>query len=149
MLLFDIIILGSRFMTDTNHIDETKIINLNPQSLAFVGDAVFSLYIRQRIVLSDEFKPNEEHKLSTQFVKASGQSHIISEIENILTETELKIYKRARNYKTNNVAKNAKVVDYKRATGFEAVLGYLYLTKNTQRLEYIMNLGYNAIQQTK
>ena len=128
--------------------EESNIINLNPQSLAFVGDAVFSLYIRERIVMSEELKPNQEHKITTQFVKASGQSQIISEIENILTETELKLYKRARNYKTNNVAKNAKVVDYKRATGFEALLGYLYLTKNTDRLEYIMQLGYNSIQES-
>ena len=126
--------------------EENKIINLNPQSLAFVGDAVFSLYIRERIVMSDEHKPNEEHKLTTQFVKASGQSHIISDIENEMTEVESKLYKRARNYKTNNIAKNAKVIDYKRATGFEAVLGYLYLTKNLDRLEYLMSMGYNSIK---
>ena len=128
-----------------SNIDKSIAYNLNPQSLAFVGDAVFSLYIRQRIVVSNDLKPNAEHKLTTDFVKASGQSEIIKAIENILTEEELRLYKRARNYKTNNIAKNAKVVDYKRATGFEALLGYLYLIGNMDRLTEIMQIGYEAI----
>lgn len=136
-------------MFEINTLNKTETYNLNPQSLAFVGDAVFSLYIRQKIVISNLYKPNQEHKLSTDFVKASGQSQIIKEIESVLTEEETRLYKRARNYKTNNIAKNAKVVDYKRATGFEALLGYLYLTNETERLEYLMNLGYNAIEKSK
>ncbi len=131
-------------MFDITPLDSTTAINLNPQSLAFVGDAVFSLYIRHKIVI-EVFKPNEEHKLSTLFVKAGGQSEIIKNIENVLTDEEMRLYKRARNYKTNNVAKNAKVIDYKRATGFEALLGYLYLTGNTDRLNYILGLSYDTI----
>ncbi len=119
--------------------------NLNPQSLAFVGDAVFSLYIRQRIVLNGDLKANAEHMLSTKYVKAAGQSEIIRCIEGILTDDEMRIYKRARNYKTNNIAKNAKVADYKRATGLEALLGYLYLSGSLDRLTQLMQIGYNAI----
>ena len=119
--------------------------NLNPQSLAFVGDAVFSLYIRQMVVLNSELKPNAEHLLSTKYVKAGGQSEIISVIEDMLTEEEMRVYKRARNYKTNNIAKNAKVSDYKRATGLEALLGYLYLSGNHVRLTELMQTGYQAI----
>ena len=128
-----------------NNLTDIEIRNLNPQSLAFVGDAVFSLYIRHKIVLADKEKPNDQHKHTTHFVKASGQSDIIKNIENILTEEELKIYKRARNYKTNNIAKNSSVTDYKRATGFEALLGYLYLTNNKERLNEILNLSYEII----
>ena len=121
--------------------------NLNPQSLAFVGDAVFSLYIRERVVLADKEKPTNQHRHTTFFVKASGQSDIIKSIENILTEDEVHIYKRARNYKTNNVAKNSSVTDYKRATGFEALIGYLYLTNNSSRLNEILNMSYNIIME--
>ncbi len=135
-------------MLDIDNLKESVAINLNPQSLAFVGDSVFSLYIRTKIVCADNLKPTDEHKLSTLYVKASGQSEIIKHIESILSEEELRIYKRARNYKTNNIAKNAKVVDYKRATGFEALLGYLYLTGNTNRLNELMQLGYNAITES-
>lgn len=132
-------------MFDNKKLSEIEAYNLNPQSLAFVGDAVFSLYIRQKIVITESLKANEEHKLTTNFVKASGQSQIVKEIENVLTENEMRLYKRARNYKTNNIAKNAKVIDYKRATGFEALLGYLYLTDNISRLTELMSLGYNTI----
>ena len=132
-------------MFDNKKLTEIEAYNLNTQSLAFVGDAVFSLYIRQKIVITESLKANEEHRLTTNFVKASGQSQIIKEIENILTESEMRLYKRARNYKTNNIAKNAKVIDYKRATGFEALLGYLYLIDNTTRLTELMDLGYNVI----
>ena len=132
-------------MFDNKKLSEIEAYNLNPQSLAFVGDAVFSLYIRQKIVITESLKANEEHRLTTNFVKASGQSQIVKDIENVLTENEMRLYKRARNYKTNNIAKNAKVIDYKRATGFEALLGYLYLTDNIPRLTELMTLGYNTI----
>jgi len=135
-------------MFNIDNLQPSEAVNLNPQSLAFVGDAVFSLYIRTKIVCSDSLKPTEEHKLTTTFVKASGQSEIIGHIENELTEEELRIYKRARNYKTNNIAKNAKVVDYKRATGFEALLGYLYLIGNDDRLEHLMQVGFEAISKS-
>ena len=132
-------------MFEIDNLDKSIAINLNPQSLAFVGDAVFSLYIRQRIVLADEVNVNLQHKLTTNYVKASGQSEIIAKISELLTEEELKIFKRARNYKTNNIAKNAKVVDYKRATGLEALIGYLYLTGNNNRLTELLNIGYDII----
>lgn len=132
-------------MFENKKLSDIQVYNLNPQSLAFVGDAVFSLYIRQKIVITESLKANEEHRLTTNFVKASGQSQIIKEIENVLTDSEMRLYKRARNYKTNNIAKNAKVIDYKRATGFEALLGYLYLTENNDRLTELMALGYNVI----
>ena len=134
-------------MFDISPLDKTTAYNLNPQSLAFVGDAVFSLFIRQKIVVSSDLRPTQEHRLTTDFVKAGGQSKIINTIEAILTDEEKHLYKRARNYKTNNVAKNAKVIDYKKATGFEALIGYLYLIGNYARMNELMELGYNAIDQ--
>ena len=136
-------------MFDISPLDKTTAYNLNPQSLAFVGDAVFSLFIRQKIVVSSDLKPTQEHKLTTDFVKAGGQSKIINAIEAILTDEEAHLYKRARNYKTNNIAKNAKVIDYKRATGFEAVMGYLYLTEQSERMMELIKKGLNNIKEDK
>jgi len=118
--------------------NEEKARIANPQMLAFVGDAVFSLYIRNKIVLENSEKVRELHSLTSHLVKASEQSYFLDKILNMLDETETAIYKRARNYKTANIAKNAKVIDYKKATGFEAVLGYLYLTGKFERLNELL-----------
>ena len=105
----------------------------NSQMLAFIGDAIYSLYARNQVVLNYSKKINELHALTTKIVKASGQSEFVEKLIPLLTQEELEVYKRARNYKTANIAKNAKVNDYKKATGLEAVLGYLYLYGNIER----------------
>lgn len=112
----------------------------NSQKLAFIGDAVYSLYVRNKIVLNNNCKTNELHKLTSEIVKAGGQSEFVENILNVLNEQELEVYKRARNYKTANVAKNAKVTDYKRATGLEALIGYLYLYGNLERINQIFEM---------
>mgnify|MGYP004729153471 CR=1 FL=1 len=121
-------------------IDEKTARKSNPQMLAFIGDAVFSLYVRTEICLKNNVKANELHKLSTDYVKASGQSDFMERLLPNLNEFEMEVYKRARNYKTANIAKNAKVNDYKRATGLEALLGYLYLCGKNERLNEILRM---------
>ena len=111
----------------------------NPQVLAFVGDGVYTLFVRNKVVLSHHAKSGELHKLTTDYVKASKQSVAIENLLPLLTEDELAVFKRGRNYKTASVAKNASVQEYKRATGLEAVLGYLYLAGDKERLNYILN----------
>ncbi len=120
------------------YINETDAKNSNPQLLAFIGDAVFSLYIRHKVVLENKEKIKELHSHTTHFVKASEQSYFSDKLHNIYNEEELAIFKRARNYKTANIAKNAKLSDYKKATGFEAVLGYLYLSGKIERLNELL-----------
>lgn len=112
----------------------------NPQVLAFVGDGVYTMFIRNKIVLEHKAKSGELHKLTTDYVKASKQSVAIEKLLPVLSEDEVSVYKRARNYKTASVAKNASVQEYKRATGFEAILGYLYLAGDDERLNYILRL---------
>lgn len=124
------------------NIDISKAKKLNPQILAFVGDGVYTLYIRSMLSIHHDLKGGQMHNLTTNFVKAHGQSDVVEKLLPKLDEEELAIFKRARNYKTQNVAKHASVIDYKRATGFEAVLGYLFLTGNTQRLNEILAFCY-------
>lgn len=124
------------------NLEESKAKKLNPQILAFVGDGVYTLYIRSMLSVSHDLKGGQMHSLTTNYVKAHGQSDVMEKLMPLLNETELAIFKRARNYKTANTAKHASVIDYRRATGFEAVLGYLFLTGNTNRLNEILSLCY-------
>lgn len=112
-------------------------------SLAFVGDAVWSMFIREKLVRDHTFKVNELHKITTKFVKAKSQSYIISHLQ--LTEQECEIVKRGKNVKTNNKAKNATEKEYKEATSFECLIGYLKLTENYERLNLILNNSYDII----
>ena len=102
--------------------------NLSPVTLAFVGDAVYSLYVREELVLSADFKAGELNKLSAQKVSAHGQSELTERLMPLFSEEEAEIFRRGRNAKKTARAKHASVAEYNRSTGFEAVLGYLYLT---------------------
>ena len=125
-------------MFNLDNLDEIDARNLNPQVLAFVGDGVYSLYIRHKLINSSGLKGKDLHNEATNYVKASGQSNFINKLLPSLTERELSVFKRARNHKTLSQAKNAKIVDYRRATGLEAVLGYLYLIGDLDRLNEIL-----------
>ena len=125
-------------MFDFKNISENELKSLSPQVLAFVGDAVYSLYIRHKIVLTENLKGKDLHTRVISFVKASGQSNFTQNLLPNLTEDELHVYKRARNHKTQKKKKNANIVDYKRATGLEALIGYLYLSGKTERLNEIL-----------
>ena len=115
--------------------------NLNPQVLAFVGDGVYSLYIRHREILKNEYKGKDLHNHVTNYVKASGQSNFIEKLLPSLNETELSVFKRARNHKTLSQSKNSNIIDYRRATGLEALLGYLYLIGEEKRLNEILSMS--------
>lgn len=121
--------------------EEAKARNLNSVVLAFVGDAVYSLYVREKLTFSSDSKAGELNKLATKEVNASSQSEFVQSMIDLLTEDELAVFKRARNAKKTTKAKHASVADYNNATGFEAVLGYLYLIGNDKRLNYILNRG--------
>lgn len=99
-------------------------------SLAFLGDAVWGVLVRQFFVDHSTYKNNQLHKLSTRFVKATYQSFFLDKIDNVLNEEEKAVARRARNAHVATVAKNAGLADYKRATALEAVIGYLYLKKD-------------------
>jgi ribonuclease-3 family protein len=122
-------------------IEKQKVNNMNPIVLAFVGDAVYSLFVREKLACNTDCKSGELNKLATAKVNASAQANFVKEYSNLFTEEEIIIFKRARNAKKTTKAKNASVAEYNVATGFEAVLGYLYLIGNFERLNFILNKG--------
>ncbi len=121
--------------------DKNRAKNINPIVLAFIGDAVYSLYVREKLVFYSDHKTGDLNKLATEEVKATSQAKFITEILPILSEEEENIYKRARNAKKSTKAKNASVAEYNMATGFEAILGYLYLVGDFDRINFIINKG--------
>ncbi len=115
----------------------------SPLALAYIGDGVYELYVRSRVIEENPDMPAHKlHKESVKFVKAHSQSNSIHSIIDMLNEDELAVFKRGRNAKSPTVPKNANLVDYRHATGFEALLGYLYLSQNSERLNQIMKIAY-------
>ena len=113
---------------------------LNPLQLAIIGDGAYEVFIRNSILaMDDQLSANKIHKKAILYVKAQSQAKIIHELEDELLEDESYIYKRGRNTKSATVPKNADVRDYRMATGFEALVGYLYLIGNKERLEFVLN----------
>ena len=125
--------------------DEARM--LNPLQLALIGDAVFEAFIRSYILTQNTaLSANKIHVKAIGYVKAKSQSYIMHEIEQYLTEEEETIYKRGRNTKSATVPKNADVRDYRMATGFEALIGYLYLIGDKEKLEFILNKSTELIK---
>ena len=112
---------------------------INIITLAYIGDAIYEVYIRKKLVELGIIKVNELQKHTVKYVSAKGQKEILSKLidNNILTDEELNIVKIGRNNKRTNHPKNTDIITYKLSTGFEALIGYLYLNNNYNRLEEI------------
>lgn len=125
---------------DGNHISVNESKNHNILTFAFVGDAVFSLFVRSYLASYSTAKSGVLHTLTTKFVKASFQAELIELLIDGLSETEHQVVLTARNTKTNNIAKHSNLEEYKKSTSFEALVGYLYLTNQIVRLNEILNI---------
>lgn len=123
------------------NLQETNPKLLSPLTLAFIGDAVYELCVRQRIVREGNMPVNLMHQKSVSLVNATAQSKALERIENQLTEEEREIYKRGRNATSNSSPKHADIADYRRATGVEALFGYLYLKGQNDRIDEIFALA--------
>ena len=121
----------------------------SPLALAFVGDAVYEQFIRTKILLMANTSANKLHHRAVHFVKASAQSSAMKALMPLLTEEEEEIFKRGRNAHSASVPKNADVTEYRAATGFEALIGYLYLTARQERLQEVMLKAFEAIVENK
>lgn len=120
---------------------EVDIRTYSPLTLAFIGDCVYDLIIRTILVENANKSVNALHKEKSSLVKAQKQAEMAEKMIEFLTEEEMDIYKRGRNAKTISHAKNAGINDYHKATGFEALIGYLYLLKRTDRILEIVKLS--------
>lgn len=114
---------------------------LNGLALAYVGDAVYEVYIRDFLVESGQTRPNTLHKMATHYVSAKAQAMLMEKMlaEAVLTEEEELFYRRGRNAKSHTSAKNADITTYRIATGFESLMGYLHLTEQKERLDELVN----------
>lgn len=113
----------------------------SPLALAYIGDAVYDLLIRTEIVAKGNCQVNKYHRQVSEIVKAQAQSQLIQSLLENLTEEERDVYHRGRNANSYTKAKNASMGDYHRATGFEALIGYLYLTEQYARITELIRLG--------
>lgn len=124
---------------------DVKANEFSPLVLAYIGDAVYELIIRTKVINHGSMQVNKMHKKSASLVKAETQARLIKALEEQLTEEEHTIYKRGRNAKSVSSAKNATMIDYRMATGFEALAGYLYLTDRHTRLVSLIRDGLETI----
>ena len=117
----------------------------SPLTLAYIGDAVYEMVIRTVMVERANKAANELHKKTVKFVQAGTQSAMIMALQDILTEDELAVFKRGRNAKSNASAKNASITDYRKATGFEALIGFLYLMNDMDRVLFLVKEGIERV----
>lgn len=120
---------------------------LNPLLQAYVGDAVYEVYVRYHLLSIGIVKPNDLQKRATQYVSAIAQAKASRVIESELTEAEADVLRRGRNAKSGSVAKSASVTQYRSSTGLEALVGYLYLTGQQDRLEQLMKRIIEALEE--
>ena len=122
---------------------ESEVNMMSPLTWAYVGDCVYELYIRTQLINKTNLKPHKLHIESIKYVKAQAQAEILKKIHENLTQEEQEIVKRGRNAENHHLPKNCNVQDYMYATAFEALIGYLYLTKQNKRLKEILDLCQN------
>ncbi|WAM34432.1 Mini-ribonuclease 3 [Caldicellulosiruptor morganii] len=121
---------------------------LSPLVYAYIGDAVYELYVRNKVISENpDLTPYLYYLKTTMYVRASSQAIAIKKLYEKLDENEKWIVKRGRNAKTKTIPKNAKLSDYKYATALETLIGYLYLENNIERLEYVLSQAYEIITQ--
>ena len=124
--------------------EKQDIRTISSLTLAYIGDSVFDLTIKTMVVGQGNAPVNKMHKKVSEIVKAHGQVLMYEAIKDILTEDESSVFKRGRNAKSYTSAKNATKIDYRIATGYEALIGYLYLQDKMDRVLELINIGLDA-----
>jgi ribonuclease III family protein len=121
---------------------------LNSLALAYIGDAVYDLYVRHRLLSQGNVKPHQLHKQATRYVSAKAQASVILALlqQSILTEEEQAVVRRGRNAKSATVPKNTDVQTYRYSTAFETLIGYHFLGNNQERMEEIIHYSFNIIE---
>ncbi len=130
-----------KYLKETFALPDVDIKTYSPLVLAYIGDGIYELIIRTILVGQGNRQADALHKKASRYVKASAQAELIFAVRDELTEEETQVFKRGRNARTSTMAKHATVHDYRHATGFEALMGYLYLTGQTARMIDLIKLG--------
>ena len=128
---------------------EVDIKEYSPLTLAYIGDSIYDLIIKSLVVNQGNKQVQKLHKETSSYVQASTQSLMMRAMQEYLTEEEHAIYKRGRNAKSVSPAKNQSLTDYRRATGFEAVMGYLYLKKEWKRIIDLVKIGLDSLKEER
>ena len=127
---------------------EVDVRSYSPLALAYIGDDVYDIIIRTMVVEKANRSAHDLHLISSRYVKAQTQAAMIEALGDVLTEEEEAVYKRGRNAKAYTTAKNASVADYRKATGLEALMGYLYLSDRMDRVLELMKEGFTRLELT-
>lgn len=122
--------------------DEKEVNLMSPLTWAYIGDCVYELYIRTELINKTNLKPHKLHIESIKYVKAKAQADLLKKIMEQLTEEEKDIVRRGRNTENHHLPKNSNIQEYMYSTAFEALIGYLYLTKRYQRLKEILKKSF-------
>ena len=142
-----IALLATKFAeSELKDVTATDINQISPLILAYVGDAVYEIFIRTRLVHTVKGSVNKIHRTAIGYSRSAAQADIIHNIHELLTEKECDIVRRGRNARSGYVPKNANVTEYRYATGFEALIGYLYLNRDFERLIDILNYAVNRVE---
>lgn len=135
------------YMKELFQMQEVDVQTYSPLTLAYIGDCIFDLIIKNLVVRQGNKQVQKLHKETSQFVQAQTQSRMMRKMQEHLTEEEHGVYRRGRNSKTVTPAKNQTITDYRRATGFEALLGYLYLKQDYKRLLDLVKIGLDSLDE--
>lgn len=137
------------YMHEIFNMEEVDVRTYSPLTLAYIGDCIYDLVIKSLVINEGNKQVNKLHQETSKLVQASAQSLMMRTMQEHLTEEEHAVYKRGRNAKSVSPAKNQSITDYRRATGFEALLGYLYLKKDYKRLLDLVKIGLDSLDNSK
>ena len=130
------------YLKEKFSLPQVDIQTYSPLTLAYIGDAAYELVVRTFLVDQGNSRPDKLHRKASSMVKAAAQAAMAEVLKDSLTEEELSVYRRGRNAKSPTMAKNASMSDYRKATGFEALMGYLYLKGEQKRLIDLVYAGF-------
>ena len=135
------------YMQEVFQMKEVDVHSYSPLTLAYIGDSIYDLIIKSLVINQGNRQVNKLHEETSMYVQASTQSLMMRAMQEELTEEEHAVYKRGRNAKSVSPAKNQSITDYRRATGFEALLGYLYLKKEWKRMLDLVKIGLDSLKE--
>ena len=135
------------YMHEIFNMEEVDVRTYSPLTLAYIGDCIYDLIIKSLVIGNGNKQVNKMHKETSGLVQAATQSLMMRKLQDLLTDEERAVYKRGRNAKSVSPAKNQSVTDYRRATGFEALMGYLYLKKEYKRMLELVKIGLDSLNE--